>query len=250
MKSQVSVIVLLVAFSGAFSQVSTASVIFRPKEKVKYVAPGDEEISGDAQQLFEIAQKAEKENDTARAAKAYKTLVKKYRKDALAPWAAFRAAQLWEGDQDYLKAAGAYRSLVDMFPASPYFEPAIEAQFRIGEMYLVGKKMKILGVPVADSGDHAIEIFAGIVRVAPYGKYTARAQFNIGLAREKQGHRMTGPGSLSGGGRQISERSDRRRGAISNWLHLVHGRPAWHKGSCRDDESQDGFSGFSLSLSE
>jgi outer membrane protein assembly factor BamD len=187
MKSQVSVIVLLVAFSGAFSQVSMASVIFRPKEKVKYVAPGDEEISGDAQQLFEIAQKAEKENDTARATKAYKTLVKKYRKDALAPWAAFRAAQLWEGDHDYLKAAGAYRGLVDMYPASPYFEPAIEAQFRIGEMYLTGKKMKILGVPVADSGDHAITIFAGIVRVAPYGKYTARAQFNIGLAREKQG---------------------------------------------------------------
>ena len=29
-------------------------------------------------------------------------------------------------------------------------------------------------------------IFANVVRTAPYGKYTARAQFNIGLAREKQ----------------------------------------------------------------
>jgi hypothetical protein len=26
-----------------------------------------------------------------------------------------------------------------------------------------------------------------VVRTAPYGKYTARAQFDIGLAREKQG---------------------------------------------------------------
>ena len=30
-------------------------------------------------------------------------------------------------------------------------------------------------------------IFANVVRTAPYGKYTARAQFDIGLAREKQG---------------------------------------------------------------
>ena len=30
-------------------------------------------------------------------------------------------------------------------------------------------------------------IFANVVRTAPYGRYTARAQFNIGLAREKQG---------------------------------------------------------------
>jgi outer membrane assembly lipoprotein YfiO len=32
-----------------------------------------------------------------------------------------------------------------------------------------------------------VEIFAAVVRTAPYGKYTARAQFDIGLAREKQG---------------------------------------------------------------
>jgi outer membrane protein assembly factor BamD len=187
MKSRVSLIIVLVAFSGAFSQVSTASVIFRPKEKAKYVAPGDEEISGDAQQLFDIGQKAEKEGDLARAAKAYRTLVRKYRKDALAPWSAFRAATLWEEDHDYLKAAEGYRGLVELFPASPYFESAIEAQFRIGEMYLLGKKLKILGIPMANATDRAVEIFAGIVRVAPYGKYTARAQFNIGLAREKQG---------------------------------------------------------------
>jgi outer membrane protein assembly factor BamD len=35
--------------------------------------------------------------------------------------------------------------------------------------------------------DAAVEIFASVVRTAPYGKYTARAQFDIGLCREKQG---------------------------------------------------------------
>src|SRR5437660_2774279 len=40
---------------------------------------------------------------------------------------------------------------------------------------------------MATSMDRAVEIFAAVIRTAPYGKYTARAQFDIGLAREKQG---------------------------------------------------------------
>jgi outer membrane protein assembly factor BamD len=54
-------------------------------------------------------------------------------------------------------------------------------------MYLAGKKLKVLGIPFATSMDRAVDIFAGVVRTAPFGKYTARAQFDIGLAREKQG---------------------------------------------------------------
>jgi outer membrane protein assembly factor BamD len=34
--------------------------------------------------------------------------------------------------------------------------------------------------------DEAVEIFAAIVRSAPYGRYTARAQFDIGRARERE----------------------------------------------------------------
>src|SRR4029450_10585322 len=54
-------------------------------------------------------------------------------------------------------------------------------------MYLQGKKLKLLGLPIFSSLDRSVEIFAAIIRTAPYGKYTARAQFNIGRAREKQG---------------------------------------------------------------
>lgn len=187
MRSRLPLFLLLAVISGAFCAVSMGSVIFRPNEKAKFVAPGDEEINGNAQELFEIAQKAEREKNPGRAIKAYKTLVRKYQKDALAAGAAFRAAQLLEENQAYTKAALAYRVVVEAYPASPHFEEAIEAQFRIGEMYLGGKKAKIMGIPLSSSLDGAIEIFAAIVRTAPYGKYTARAQFNIGLAREKQG---------------------------------------------------------------
>lgn len=168
-------------------QLAGAAVIFRPGEKAKYVAPGEEEISGNAEELFHTAQEAEKRHNLKRAIKAYKTLARKYPKDALAPGSGFKAAQLQEQTHDYLGASDSYRSIMERYPSDMHFNEAIEGLFRIGEMYLNGKKIRVLGISVANAHDRAVEIFAAIIRNAPYGKYTARAQFDIGLAREKDG---------------------------------------------------------------
>src|SRR5213082_1450796 len=178
---------LLLALGLFLIQSTDAAVVFRPGEKAKYVAPGEEELNGNAAELFEIGQKAEKEGNPKRAIRAYRQLVRKYPRDALAAGAAFRGAQLYEEIHQYLEAAGTYRLVVTNYPTSPHFNEAIEGQFRVGEMYLAGKKLKLLGIPLATSMDRAVEIFAAVIRTAPYGKYTARAQFDIGLAREKQG---------------------------------------------------------------
>jgi len=164
-----------------------ASVIFQPGKKAKYVPPGEEEISGDATELFQIGQTAEKQGNIKRAINAYKSLVKRHPKDALAANSLYRSAQLQEQLHLYTPAAESFLQLVERYPSSPHFEEAIEAQFRIGEVYLNGKKLKVLGIPIASALDRAVTIFANVVRTAPYGKYTARAQFDIGLAREKQG---------------------------------------------------------------
>src|SRR5881397_889292 len=164
-----------------------ASVVFKPGQKAKYVSPGEEEISGDAAQMYQIGQTAEKEGNIKRAIKAYKSLVKHHPKDTLAPGALYRSAQLQEQLHEYTPAAESFSQLVEKYPGSPHFEEAIEAQFRVGEIYLNGKKLKFLGIPLASALDRAVTIFANVVRTAPYGKYTARAQFDIGLAREKQG---------------------------------------------------------------
>src|SRR6184192_2524459 len=171
----------------ALPTIGMASVIFQPGKKAKYVVPGEEEISGNAAELFQIGQTAEKEGNTKRAIKAYKSLVKRHPRDTLAAGALFRAAELQEQSHDYLRAAESFRQLVEKYPGSPHFDEAIEGQFRIGEVYLAGKKLRILGIPVASSLERAVTIFASVVRTAPYGKYTARAQFDIGLVREKQG---------------------------------------------------------------
>src|SRR5215468_9194562 len=165
----------------------TASIIFRPGQKAEYVAPGEEPMSGNAAELYQIGQAAEKEGNPKRAIRAYKTLVKRHPKDALASTALYRAAQLQEQTHQYTSAADSYLQLVERYPSSAHFDDAIEGQFRVGEVYLSGKKLRVLGIPIASALDRAVTIFANVVRTAPYGKYTARAQFNIGMAREKQG---------------------------------------------------------------
>jgi outer membrane protein assembly factor BamD len=178
---------LLLVSAVGLAQPSFGAVVFKAGEKAKYVAPGDEEISGNAEELFHKAQVAEKEGNLSRAVRAYKTLVRRHPKDALAAGSLFRAAELQEQLQKYIQAAESFRFVVELYPSSPRFDEAIEAQFRIGEIYLNGKKLKVLGVPFGNALDKAVDIFAAVVRTAPYGKYTARAQFDIGLAREKQG---------------------------------------------------------------
>ena len=187
MKFRVLPFLLLFALAVVFVGTADSAVVFRPGEKSKYVPPGEEELSGNAAELFEIGQKAEKEDNPKRAIRAYRTLVRRHPQDALAAGAAFRCATLMEQIHDFFAAAAAYRGVVTGYPTSPHFNEAIEAQFRIGEMYLGGKKLKLLGIPLGTSMDRAVDIFAAVIRTAPYGKYTARAQFDIGLAREKQG---------------------------------------------------------------
>ena len=187
MTYRVRFFLLFVAACVAFPERSPAPVVFRPNEKVKYRAPGEEEISGNANQLYNQDEAAEKEGQRGRAIKNYKRLVKRYPRSNHAPEATYRAGKLMEAEGDLLQAAATYRGLMEGYPQTPHFQEAIESQFRIGEIYLNGKKKKILGVPVGSTLDDAVEIFAAIVRSAPYGRYTARAQFDIGRAREKQG---------------------------------------------------------------
>src|SRR6478736_5138460 len=180
-------ILVLIAVVFLVPEPSGASIIFKPGQKAEYVPPGEEEISGNAAEMYQTAQSAEKENNLKRAIRAYRTLVKRHPKDALAPDALFRAAQLQEQTHQYTPAAESYLQLVERYASNRHFDEAIEGQFRIGETYLNGKKLKMLGIPIASALDRAVTIFANVVRTAPYGRYTARAQFNIGMAREKQG---------------------------------------------------------------
>ena len=86
----------------------TASIVFRPNQKAEYVPPGEEPMSGNAAELYQMGQTAEKEGNPKRAISAYKTLVKHHPKDALASTAVYRAAQLLEQTHQFTPAADSY----------------------------------------------------------------------------------------------------------------------------------------------
>ncbi len=163
-----------------------ASVVFKPGEKAHYRTPGEDEMSGTAQQLFEKAQEAERSGNLNAAVKNYRLIIKKHPRDTLAAGSCYRLGQLLEQMHKYLLAAQSYAVLCEKYSKSERFEESVEAMFRIGEMYLATQKTKFLGITVKTGMDQAAEIFSMIIRSAPYGKYTARAQFDLGRVREKQ----------------------------------------------------------------
>ena len=187
MKYSFRILVLFALIWCASPGPAAGAVIFKPGEKARYQAPGDEEMSGNAQELFSKAQEAEKNGNISRAIKAYRTLVRRHPRDTLAAGSLYRMAQLQEQSRKYLKAAQTYAILAEKFPKSDRYDESIEALFRIGEMYLAGKKVKLFGIPFKASMEEAANIFTSIIRTGPYGKYAARATFALGRAREKQG---------------------------------------------------------------
>ena len=52
---------VFVVAAFVFSESVVASIVFKPGKKPEYEMPGEEEISGNAAELFQIAQTAEKE---------------------------------------------------------------------------------------------------------------------------------------------------------------------------------------------
>ena len=187
MKHSFRILFLPLLICLALSAPVRASVVFKPGEKARYKAPGEDEMSGTAQQLFERAQEAERRGNLSAAMKAYRTIIRKHPKDTLAAGSCYRLGQLQEQTHKYLLAASSYAVLCEKYPKSERFGEAVEAMFRIGETYLMGTRLKVLGITVKSGMGEAADIFTMIIRTAPYGKYTARAQFDLGRAREKQG---------------------------------------------------------------
>src|SRR5947209_14165916 len=127
MKFRVLPAVLAISFVVSGVDSMNAAVVFRPGAKAKYVPPGEEQLNGNAAELFEIAQKAEKDDNPKRAIRAYRELVRKYPHDALAAGAVYRGGVLYEQIREYLNAAATYRLLVTNYPTSLHFNDAIPA---------------------------------------------------------------------------------------------------------------------------
>lgn len=76
-------------------------------------------------------------------------------------------AQALDGNGDPIKAFYYCDELLDTFPASPYYAPALELQYRIADSLLSGRKLSFLGMKVLSASDDAIEMMFRIQQRAP-----------------------------------------------------------------------------------
>jgi outer membrane protein assembly factor BamD len=120
------------------------------------------------------------------ALKVFKGIVKSGTMTAASPKAQFHIGHILERKGVLPEAFKAYSEYTTKYPNGTDFDPVIQSQFDIAKTFLGGKKTKVLGVPVSPSYKRAEEMFADIVKHAPFHRLAPMAQFNVGQALEKQ----------------------------------------------------------------
>lgn len=123
----------------------------------------------------------------SRSISAYRRFIKNNPASPLAAKAQFRIAELLESTGNSSKAFDAYQTLVTQYPDTQDFEKAVSRQVIIANEYLGGKKLSFLWLPIVPGTDRAEEMFASIVKNAPFSKNAPIAQFNLGVTYERQG---------------------------------------------------------------
>jgi outer membrane protein assembly factor BamD len=141
-----------------------------------------------AEEQFDYAMKLYREKNLDEASDKFKEILKRYPQARVAPEAQYRLGLILEEEGEYLKAFKNYKSLVETYPQSERFNEVIEREFRIGNVFLSGKKAKIAGLEILPSLPRAVEVFQHVVKFAPYSDYGDKAQFHLGLAYKKWRH--------------------------------------------------------------
>src|SRR5438067_2064379 len=139
MKHSFRILFLPLAICLALSAPARGAVVFKPGEKARYKAPGEDETSGTAQQLFERAQEAERRGNLGAAMKAYRTIVKKHPKDTLAVDAPCPIGYIWSrasssGTYDPAAANHAKTAFEDFLARFPNSEKAAQAKQNLKHM--------------------------------------------------------------------------------------------------------------------
>ncbi|MFA6599887.1 MAG: outer membrane protein assembly factor BamD [Candidatus Omnitrophota bacterium] len=156
-------------------------------EKGEFVNPEGGAGQGAAQEQFDYAMKFYNEKNLDESGKQFEDIVKKYPQLPLAGEALYRLGTIYEEKADYLKAFRYYQKIVESYPNSERFTEVVEREFRIGNIFLSGRKAKIMGLEILPSLPKAAEVFESIVKNAPYSEFGDKAQFHLGLAYKQSG---------------------------------------------------------------
>lgn len=153
-------------------------------ESGKFVNP-ETEVKETPQEQYDYALEFYKKKNFKQATGHLRLLLKKYPGAQVAPEAQYRLGVIYEERGDYYKAFRAYRDLLQRYPQTERMSEVIEKEFRIGNVFLSGRRAKMMGFAILPSGPRAIEVFKHISEVAPYSEYGEKAEFHLGLAYKK-----------------------------------------------------------------
>ncbi|MFZ5801898.1 MAG: outer membrane protein assembly factor BamD [Candidatus Omnitrophota bacterium] len=140
-----------------------------------------------ADEQYQYAMQFYKEKNYDDAIKQLEHTLKRYPEAHIASEAQYRLGIIYEEQGNYEKAFEAYKALVTSYPSSDRINEVIEREFRIGNLFLSGKKGKLMGIEILPAIPRAIDVFKHIVEQAPYSDYGDKAQFHLGLAYRKAG---------------------------------------------------------------
>jgi outer membrane protein assembly factor BamD len=165
---------------------AAAAAVYRSNEG--WSIEGEEsEVAGSAGLQMRYAEQLESKGDDGGAFRAYRAMVRHYGLSVLAPKAQRKMGLLLEKHGDFDKAFDAYNNYLSKYPKGEDFDSVVEEMMKIAKLFLDGQKKKVMGVPLTASMSRAQSMSESIVKNAPFSKYAPLAQFNIGLALEKQG---------------------------------------------------------------
>ena len=127
--------------------------------------------SGPASDQLAAADAFADSGDTEKAITTYRFVAKSYPKSAEAPKAQFKLAKQLDKKGQFEAAFKEYQTLLQKYPQTPNFEEAVADQITIANAFLKGLKVKFLGIPMVPSMEKAEEMYAAILKAAPYSKH-------------------------------------------------------------------------------
>lgn len=179
----ISVVLLTALVLMAAAPPCPAPIVYRPGEGFETKGQAAQQATPKAQLDYGI--ELEKKRQWDDALSSHRQLLRRWPTSIHAAEAQFHIGYCQEQQREYFKAFQSYQKVIDSYQGFEKFDEVLQRQFKIGNLFLAGERVKFLGVKTFPSMDKAVEIFEKVIKNGPYGEVAQQAQMAIGYAREK-----------------------------------------------------------------
>ncbi|HUK84023.1 MAG TPA: outer membrane protein assembly factor BamD [Verrucomicrobiae bacterium] len=169
----------------AFPTNCPAPLIWRKGEGWSWEREGVTNANNPKDQLA-LGKRLQEQKQYGNALSAYRRLIKRWPTSAAAQDARMGSAECLTALGYYYKSFKEYQQLIEKNPNSPYFDTALRRQFEIGNLFLAGERVKVMGIRLFSGLDKAVDVYEQVVKNGPFSDVGPASQFRIGLVYEKQ----------------------------------------------------------------